>query len=252
MIKLTPENYFSKENPYLSNSKCNNWLRDKEYFHEKHILHSVPNVVTDALVFGSAVDTWLTEGEEAFRKEFIAVDRRSRKSEIPWSKQLSRSVWDEIEAVCRAVEATDAYQALEGHKKQVILSHDMDLTHFKGIAGVLDFLLVDGDSAVITDLKTTKNVDTNKYHWSCVDYGYYRQLAMYDMLVRKNYPEVKHITHRHIAVEKKTNKVRTFSVAPQRIALEKEVLVDIFADIKQEVDFKNPPVTWEDTVTIGE
>jgi len=253
-MKLNKKTYFTPENKYLSNSKCNDWLKGKEYFYKKHIAHELSSPITDALVTGSAVDTWLTEGKEAFDREYIVVSRRSRKGDVPWRYQLSSTMYDEIVGICEVAEKADAIQALGGHKKQVVLQTDIELGHWKGLCGVLDFLWVDGDDAIITDLKTTKSIVPTKYHYSCLDYGYYRQLAMYGILVEKNFG-VKNIVYRHIAIEKNTDKIykaQTFQISDDRINYERDVLFKIFDDIKAEKEYKDPEVTWDSAITIGE
>ena len=63
MPKINAKNYYSV-NGYLSNSKIGDWLRDPYYFYQKHVLGTIPNKQTAAMLIGNAVDEWLTGSRE--------------------------------------------------------------------------------------------------------------------------------------------------------------------------------------------
>ncbi len=75
-MKLNNDNYHTLESRYLTGSRIGDFLKCKRYFHDRHISGERRNIITDALITGSAVDTWLTRGEDAFKREFLAVPRR--------------------------------------------------------------------------------------------------------------------------------------------------------------------------------
>ena len=78
MTKLTKRTYFTAKNKYISNSKIGDWLKDKRFFYEKHVLGTVEKKDSAAFRIGSAVDTFVTVGEKQFHEKYIPVARRSK------------------------------------------------------------------------------------------------------------------------------------------------------------------------------
>jgi len=254
---LTHDNYFTPENKYLSNSKVSDWLKDKEYFYKKHITGEIASPVSDAMVIGSATDDWLTLSKTAFDRNYTVVTRRSRlKSETPWRYQLTNTMYTLIENMCTNAEASPALKQLRDEKyiAQEILQADLDLTHFEGLCGIPDWYRIDSGLCTVVDLKTAQSADPTKYHYKCLDLGYYRQAAFYQILLQKKY-KVTDFESRHLVIEKDPdgiNHVRTFVLDQDRIEDEKENLFKIFEDIKKEQDFHRATATWEDAIRIGE
>jgi len=254
---LTKENYFTIANKYISNSRIGDFLKDKHFFYQKHITGEIENKKTNPMLIGSACDRWLTAGKDMFLKEYICVSRRNLKSPPVGITELTQTQYDEIVAICESVERQDAYKELKDHTTQQILTMLMELGLFKGLCGIPDWFKVEGSKAIITDLKTAEQAKSSvKYHYHCLDYGYYRAMGFYDILIRHNYPEVKEVEHRHLVVEKDpdgVNKVYTFILSQERIELEKENILDnILPAIKSETEFAPSNVKWSDSVVIGE
>lgn len=257
MTQLTKDNYFSIENKFISNSRIGDFLKDKNFFKKKHITGEIPNKKTQPMIIGGAVDCWLTGCRADFEKQYVVVARRNLKNPPVGITELTQAQYEEIVAICESVERQDAYKDLTGHTTQQILTMPMELGKFIGLCGIPDWFNVDGHKAVITDLKTAEQAKSAvKYHYHCLDYGYYRQMSVYDLLIRHNYPEVKEIEHRHLVVEKDSdgvNRVYTFILSAERVEMEKEVILDnILPAIKAETEFAPSNVKWEDAVVIGE
>lgn len=253
MPKLTRANYYSLTNKYISNSKLGDFLKDKNYFYQKHIAGTIPHETTDPMIIGSAVDTWLTGGEKKFREDYILVSRRSDK-DGDYEHQLNPTMYAKIEKMCRKVESQDAYKKLRGYKRQVILTKDEVLGQFTGICGMIDFLKIKDGVANIVDLKTSETIDQKKYHYHALSYNYYRQMAMYDFLVRANFPEVKVVNHLHLVVEKDSNEIytcQTFILSNNRIASEIEYIATVLEQISKETKWLPNNTSWDKAIEIG-
>ena len=256
-MKLTHNNYFTEDNKYLSNSKVSDWLKCKDYFKKKHIDHTIYQPVTDPMIIGSAVDTWLTEGRAKFNKQYTTVSRRSRKSDTPWRYQLTPTMYDSIGNMCTKAMKSPAIKYLKKEKfiSQEILHHDMDLgEHFAGIAGIPDWYKIDNKVAIVIDLKTSQTIDPTKYHYKCLDLGYYRQQAMYQMLLKSKNKDVSDYISYHIVIEKDTdgiNKVQTFELDQDRIEQEKVNLLEVFDSIGAEKKFLPHQATLKNSILIG-
>jgi hypothetical protein len=252
-MKLTKSNYYSLTNKYISNSKLGDFIKDKNYFYQKHIAGTIPHEVTDPMIIGSAVDTWLTQGEKKFREDYILVSRRSDK-DGDYEHQLNPTMYAKIEKMCRRVESQDAYKQLKGSKRQVILQKDIPLGQFEGICGMVDFLKIKDDVAYIIDLKTSETIDTKKYHYHALSYNYYRQMAFYTLLVKHTYPEVQEVVCRHLVVEKDPNEIytcRTFILSNERIEEEIDFINLKLNEIQLETKWLPNNCSWDQAETIG-
>jgi hypothetical protein len=254
---LTKDDYFSIRNKHISNSRIGDFLKDKNFFKKKHLTGEIENKKTTPMLIGSACDRWLTAGKDAFLKEYIAVSRRNLKSPPVGITELTQVQYDEVVSICESVERQDAFKELADHQKQQILTMPMELGLFEGLCGIPDWFKVEGSKTTITDLKTAEQAKIAvKYHYHCLDYNYYRQMAVYDLLIRHNFPEVKEVKHRHLTVEKDPDgiyKVYTFKLNLERIEMEKENILDnILPAIKAETEFAPSNVKWSDEVEIGE
>lgn len=253
---LTHEEYFDpSKNRYLSNSKLGDYLKCPNYFYRKHMLFTVPDKRTDPMLVGSAVDTWLTDGKEAFERKFICVSRRNLKNPSPDVCELNMSQYNQVVALCRAVEATSAYQEVKHHTAQQILFEELPIgQHFKGLCGIPDWFTIIGDLCVITDLKTTLNADHKKYFYAAMEYGYFRQQAMYQRLIKANNPGVKKFISRHLVVEKdeeNINRVRAFVLDQELIDIEKEIIDITIERISRDLTFNKLDADWKTSITIG-
>lgn len=253
-MKLNKKNYFTPKNRYLSNSKLGDWLKSKEYFYGRHVTNTIVKPETEALILGKACDIWLTKSRKAFEKEYLRVKRRS--SKITGFVQLSERQYDQVVKICESVEKTSAFKEFKKGKKQVILQMDKKIGMFEGLCGIPDVLHFDKKmtSCTIDDLKTAKTVDSKKYHFHCLEYGYYRQQAVYQILIEATYG-ISKFTSRHLVVEKDSDgiyKVKTFILSQARIEEEKKKVWQILEDIAKEKTFKDKDVSFADAEVIGE
>lgn len=248
-MKLTQKNYYTNKNRYLSNSKISDWLKSKEYFYKRHITGEIVKKETKALFVGKACDLWLTKSRKAFEKKYIQVKRKS-KNPPTGIIELSESVYKEIVGICESVEKTTAHKEFKKGRKQVILQMDMKIGLFDGLCGIPDSLHIDKKTgkAIIDDLKTAKNVDKKKYYYHALEYGYFRQQAMYQILL-ENTLGITDVISRHLVVEKDSDgiyKVKTYILDQEKINEEKKKLWKIIDNIAKEKKFKDPDVSFKD------
>ena len=260
-MKLTTENYFTPENKYLSNSKISAFLKDKYYFKQLHIEHIIEFKQTPSIKLGKMIDISLTEGITAFNKTYqVKVLKKDDPELFEYQKIhaeelnfITSSEMDKVLAIVNSVARQDAYKALKNYDKQVILQTDKKMGIWEGYAGVLDFLFIEGNTAIIVDLKTTQSIDERKYSYSCEDYGYYRQMAMYSMLVYDNYPDIKLVKCRHLAVENNDlHKVALFKFDQLRTRQEMANINKYMNNIVEEIDFLPQNLDWDQAKLLGE
>ena len=262
-MKLTQDNYFGKENKYLTNSKIGDFLRDKAYFKKKHIDCSLEFQATPSMIFGKQLDTLLTEGMTAFNQKYqVKVLKRDDPERFEYQKENAEELefitLPQLNHVCAAsnsISVQDCYKDLKDHQRQVILQVEVEDKEsiWLGYAGMLDFLKIVGNKAIITDLKTTADIDKVRYHYSCEKYGYYRQMAMYNYLVRQNYPEVTTVEHRHLAVETGSGLylVQTFTMDKAKIKEEYDKMQKTIYEILKEEKFAPQNLSWDNSVKLG-
>lgn len=257
-MNLTKENYFTSCNRYLTNSKINDWLKCKNYFYRKHIACELVQPKTKAMLIGSLVDDLLTNINEAMAGKIVSGDRRLKEFkqlEAQGVTVISVSDYDMIMGLATSVDETSAYKELRDHTTQTIVGYDEPIgEHFVGLAGIPDWFKVDGHSCIITDLKTANTIDPRKYFFHCQEFGYFRQQAVYQMILKKLYPEIRDFVSRHIVVEKEKdiNLVRTFIIPQDIIEEEKINIQDYISEISLEKEFKKEDADWDNAVTLGE
>ena len=251
-VVLTPENYFSKENRYLSNSKLSDYFKDPYYFYQKHILHRITEKKSDAFTLGSAIDCYLTEGKDVFLSRYVCVARKS-KEPAPGVIELTNAVYEQALLMSEAVARQPAYKEIIKHKYKArqIFAIKMNVgPYFEGICGRPDwYCIYPNKLCVIRDLKTTQSIDPNRYYYSCLDYGYFRQQAFYQMLIKQTYPELDlRFKSQHIAVEKDPDgihHVATFTLSQRIIEEEKKRLNTIFVDLSRDREKWKPQyISW--------
>jgi len=255
MPKLNKNTYFSAKNKYLSNSKVKDFAKDKAYFFKKHILGDfVKPKKADPLIIGSAADLWLTSSEKDFREKYTIVSKRDSTA-LNYEYQLNPTMYQKVEDLCKIVKAQSAYKALKGHKTQKILQYDMPIgDHFIGLCGVPDWIKIKGTHAVITDLKTSNNVDPSKYFWTCVKFDYFQQLANYRKLTYLNFPEVETIDCQHLVVDSTNELHPVYTVKFTQTEIDKaEDILNQYIDlISIEKEFLPRNVSWDDAIMIGQ
>lgn len=257
-VPLTADNYHSLDNRYLTNSRIGDFLKCHRFFYERHISGSRPNIAnTDALKVGKAVDTLIFDGEGVFRKNFIAVTRRSIKNPPTSVTELTEKQFEDVLAMGEVLKRQPAIIDLKNHTKQDIITMDMDLgEHFCGLAAMPDWWIINDNAVVITDLKTSYETNENKYHYKCRDFGYYRQLAVMKIIIKHNNPGVtEFFTYRHVGIEKDKDGIFNpfaFYLANEQIdACEEDIMNNILPAIKAEKEFLPKSVEWKDAPTVG-
>ena len=255
---MNKANYFSAKNKYLSSSRLKDWLKGKEYFKKLHITHEIKREVTDALIIGSACDCWLTRSERTFRKKYEVVSRRATDNPN-YELQLNDTMLKKVEAICRSVVKTQAYKDIRKQKyksQKILLKPIKGLGRWKGLCGIPDWFRIDEDGrCVIIDLKTTQDASPKKYFFFCSEYNYFLQAAMYRILLKHKYPEIKSFLNLHLVVEKDTdgiNDVYTYELANQLVEENIALINDLICAIVSERDYLPKPATWEDRLVIGE
>lgn len=251
MKKLTHANYHTHQNKYLTSSKIGWYLKSPELFYKYFIKGDYEYKKTDAMIIGGALDCIATQSLAKFKKLYTVVDRRNSKAE-DYEYQLNQTMYDQVMGMWNSLKKQPAFKDLKNYKKQVILSIDNEVGKFKGLAGMLDFIVVSKDTAIIVDLKTSNGVNPETYHYKCEEFGYYRQMAMYTWLVSQVYGS-KHIVCRHIVVDKDADgiyKVYTFEFDPFNVAAELGKLVNLVGEITSLTKFKDPVATWDNATRL--
>ena len=253
-MKLTSGNYFTSKNKHLSKSKLWDWKKDKEYFYKKNVTGEIEFKVTDPIIIGSAVDTWVTGSEEEFRKQYNFVTRRSRK-QGEWRYQLNPTMYSQIEKLSRVVTSQHAYKDLKDYTSQQILQVDRKIgDHFEGLCGIPDWFKVEKDRAIIVDLKTTDDANQQKYFYKCEALGYFTQMAFYAMLIAEIYKiPFNNIEYKHLVVEKDRlgiNNCYAFELSPDRVETAHEELLEIIEEIRNEKEFAKHNANWDNPIMI--
>lgn len=256
-MKLTLKTYYTARNNYLTSSKIKDYLKDPYYFYQKHITHEIVETLdTPSVRIGSAADCYLTRGASVFNKTYSEkVTKKENPDLYEYQKLvpdniLTASEMERALAIIDNVKRTTLYKDIKKNfKKQVILQHDEPLGCFAGTAGALDFLKVDGNKAIIIDLKTTSDVSLPKFKYASLDLGYFLQQAMYQRLVRKNFPEVKVVESYILAVENNGPVYKTafYRLDQNEIQFEQaklSALIELIKHLKPS-DYKPQDLTWD-------
>jgi len=254
--KVTAKTYHTLKNRYLTRSRIQDFYKCKDYFNKKHILGEIVGADKDVFKIGSAVDVWLTKSKKQFEKKFVAVERRNLKNPPKNYTELTMPQYQEVYDMCTILETQPAYLDVKKHKAQQILTYDMPIgKHFIGFAVMPDWIHFDGDTCIITDLKTGNNVSPRKWHYHCEDYGYYLQFATIAWVVRMTRPEIKNFVYRHLVIDK-DQEVKipyVFYIDNERVERYITKLVEQYIpEISQEELFLPKQVRWEEAETIGE
>ena len=258
-MKLTSKNYYTTKNNYLTSSKLKDYLKDPYYFYQKHITHEITEILdTPSVRIGQAADCYLTRGASVFNNTFQQkVTKKENPDLFEYQKTvpdnlLTQAEYERAIGIIDAVKSTTLYKDIKKNfKAQQILQHDMPLGLLKGIAGMLDWLRIDGERAMIIDLKTTSDASEKKFRYQMLDLNYYLQQAVYQMLVHLNYPEIKECKSYILAVENNgpVYGMNIFEIDQAVIDLEKSFVSSLIQKITLE-EFKPKNLTWNDVKTI--
>lgn len=250
-MKLTLKNYYTDENTYLSNSKLGDYLLSPYYFYRKHVLKEIDRKVTNAMVIGSAVDYLLAQ--EGEKPKYRVVERRNLKNPPKDYVEVNQAQYDEIVEVANAISSTEVFQDIDKNfKKQIILQVDNPVGDlFSGLCGIPDYLKIDYDKAIIVDLKTSATVQPRKYCYHCLDFGYFRQQAYYQMLLQE-ITGIKDFISYHLVGDKVKDvyNVALFRLDQEEIDIEKVHIMKLLKEIAERKDWRRPDLKWLDAVDI--
>lgn len=259
MKKNDVDNYYSSGNRMLTQSKIKDFDKDPNYFYKKHITGEIEEKKTDTLRVGSAVDCWLTESRKAFENKYYVPEGNRKSQADDYDFQLTDNMYKEIVGLCEAVERLTIYtDIMKEYDSQVILYKKCKIgEHFDALAGIPDWIKIDTNNkkCSIIDYKTTQSIVPQKYYFTCIDYGYFLQQAMYQKLVSMMYPQIKEFESWNLATEKDPKgiyKTGLFLLSQDRIKLETIRLDKLIEEIKEEKKFSIADLTWDNYEVIGE
>jgi len=260
-MKLNKKNYHTLKNKYLSNSKIKDFMKDPDYFYKKHVTGEIVFEPTPSMKIGSAVDLWLTGSPAQFRKKYQEkVLKKDNPDLFDVQKLLdpqcllSPAEFAKVTGIVKRVKKLSIYKNIKKNfKSQKILKVEQEMGMFPGICGIPDWYIVADSDCIIVDLKTTQNVAENKFKWSCLDYGYYIQQAVYQMLLKELHPEIKKFKSYILAVESlEPYLVNLFELEQEQIDFTKVEVTRVLYDIAKfkAKDFKPRNISWKDSITI--
>lgn len=263
---LTLENYYSAENKAISNSKVGDFLLSKEYYYAKHIARTLPpEEPTDAMTLGKMVDAAFSEGSvAAIGKKWKLQEKRGEKQEDGGPEPVTLAMWTKAVEMSEALLGAEFYQLYRNQNHQVYfqvpladyLVIDKPVGQGKqkkkvAICGLPDVVVMPVNSNIvyIDDLKTSAPgamKSPSSWYWHCVELGYFRQMAVYRLLIELAYPGRKVIC-RHISISSQKrgkHAIKLWELPEQ--ALEEGVIQFKAAiyDIATEKKWKDEPIPW--------
>lgn len=260
MIKLNHNNYYTSENTAISNSKVGDFLNSKEYYKAKHIDGTVERSTTPSMQIGSMADIYMSTGKaSAILKEFsVKCLKRDNPEEFEAQKTMdadrivSETNYDKAINIGRKIVESDLYSWFKKNKTefQVILQGKVDGID---VCGMTDALTVVGDNVYIDDFKTSAPNAMGsvvKWHFHCVDYGYYRQMAHYKDMVEQMHPD-KNIVCRHIVISNDDfAQVKLFAFSPETLVEPLKQFKETVKAITEEKEWIDPVPTWDDAILL--
>lgn len=196
----------------LSQSKIKDYRKCPHLYFRRHIKKDAPEQDNKNFVLGSAVDCYVTQGQEEFEREYYHAKQNGDRPDD--ATRLTPAVYQQAVRMSQAVIRQPFMRRFEEYDAQ----RSFFTEQFKG---KLDYFHADTKkkTGVIADLKTVR--DTDKFKYDFFEYGYNIQLAFYEMLAKQcGYGDdvITHWDHYIIAVDKtKNNKVALFKLFKQRI-----------------------------------
>lgn len=259
MNKLTPQNYYEKNNKALTCSKIKDFARCPYYFFRKNIEGSIQEEQKDSFIFGGIVDKLLS-GESFDTKYQVAEGVRTAKKKQEADDKgvtlITQLQYDEIFNVADAVEKTEAWKDIKSKAKmQEILQVPMDLgEHFDCLAGKPDFYWIDNGTCYLVDLKTSVTTNHKKYYYQAIGFKYHWQLANYEMLLEKLYQQnIADFRSFNLVVNKEKNVygVELFEYPRSIISKAKAELLETIYQISHTKEFKKYNPSFKSPVTFG-
>jgi hypothetical protein len=236
-------------------------LKDKRYFYEKHITGERISKPTDPMKMGSAVDTIVTRGWKRFAKEFTVPKKRNLQEPPKNITELTPSQYEDVVAMGKILLVQPFYNEIKKYKKQQILHLDMDLgPHFTGLAAIPDFYQIKDGVCDIVDLKTAADADAEnsgrKYLYKCLDFGYFRQFAVMQIIFKATHPEIKSFQFWHFVIEKNIQDgiflPYVYRLANERVEWHvNEVMGILLPAIKAEREFNAIKAERKNAILIG-
>lgn len=262
MNKLFKSAYFTKKNKHITNSKVGDFLRSKEIYKKKHIDHTWKKELTAPMILGKMVDEVICTGQppKGYQVKVLKKDNEdlyeAQKSVNP-ELLISQDTYDKAMTMGLKVRDSNIGYWLKFHKAK----YQVLLTSFYQaipVAGILDSLIIQGDTATVIDFKTANAAafrTTRSWFWHCIELGYFRQLAHYGQLVRDNYP-VKKIKYIHIVISSSKDDnypVKVYELDEYTLDFKKEL--EIFEktakDIVNETLFIDPVPSFTDPIKLN-
>ncbi len=261
---MTEEQYYSVNNRILTQSKVKDFLKDPEYFYKKHITGEISKSVSDAMIVGNAIDCWITEGKNAYRKKYYVPKKDNGnpanrdKNASDYIYQLTPAMEEMVREICEKVEEEPVYHDLlknyERQKKLVVKDDNLG-PYFDYLAGIPDFIKFKDDKCIIVDYKTAPSIDSKSYYYKCYDLGYFLQQAMYQMLVEKLYPEITEFESYHFVTAKDNDAIyqsQIFYMNQHLIEIEKRHLeMEIYYHLAQKESFGRNLAGWHRAIMLG-
>ena len=228
-MKLTPANYFTATNQYITSSKLKDWGEDKRVFYEKHVLHCFKKKYNPSLAYGSIMDNILS-GRSSYNKMF---PEKIVKEVTEYAKVAMES--DEFKQVMA-----------DKPKSQKILIYEQKTGIFEGLAGIPDWYIIKNGKCLITDLKTTAARDEIEYYDHCDKYKYYLQQAFYQLIIELTADKPLTFVSQHLIIYKnhKGKRVDLIPLNQNRIEREKIKIRQYLEEIRTEFKFGRYENVW--------
>ncbi len=239
--------------PNISPSLLKDYIKDPYYMYRKNILKEIKFKETPAMLVGSMVDCYLTEGFEPFVEQYKAVDRRNLKNPPVGYTEVPKGDYDKAVRIASAVVGTEVYKKIIDDKyiAQDYLKFPYECGIFENLSGRPDWYKIKDGVCSIIDLKTTKSVLPEKFQWEIKDYEYYLQLCFYGILLKKLHPEIKSIKHYILAVENvDPNRVKLYELKHEEMFGQELRISGLLEEIKNIKEYKPARVSFDNVELI--
>lgn len=264
-IKLTPKNYHSDKNKYLTNSKISLFLKSKEWYKARYIDKTEESESTPSILVGKAVDLAFEKGSiSAIDKEFVVMGLKEYKDSQETRERLTEEQMIKAKEMSTKLLNSDLYKEINKTRSKRYRKFPPDLqSHFQevfvdeklGYAGMIDLYIKDEWNKIIKliDLKTSAVMamkSKNSYFYHCLDYGYFRQLAGYKHLLQLRNPNYTIECYHLVIGSSDYYPMKLFKFDDELINQEWPFIELMIEAIKNETLFKDPTPTWDDTILI--
>ena len=259
-----PKKYYNSDYKRVSQSLLKTFIKSRELYKQKYIDKTIVQKTSDAMILGSAVECYCSDGRGEFLKQYT---KRVLKGDDPELYAMQK----DPNCPLSIMSETNFNKAIAMGEKllslpdmQFLLKNALRHTILEGdhnglpLIGELDFIYIDDDNdkAIIVDLKTSQSADKHKFNWSAVDYGYYLQAAFYRMLLRQNYPgKYKNFEYYLLVIDKEiVPNVAIYQVADYELDVQEEFILeqlDLLAEAIKSDNFSDPTPSFNKAQIIG-